>query len=74
MSSSSTAPSAVPLLRWRRLEGKAITANCSANNILQYNYAYQIGILYSKGLQKLHYEHRIILIKIFQSTHTKLLQ
>ena len=36
----------VPLPRWGRLEGKAITANCSANNILQYNYAYQIGIFY----------------------------
>ncbi len=37
---------AVPLLRWRRLEGWTITANYSAKMIWRLNFAYQIGIFY----------------------------
>ena len=37
---------AVPLLRWRRLEGKAIIAKHSAKMTSQFNFEYQIGSFY----------------------------
>ena len=52
---------AVPLLRWRRLEGKEIISIYSAKNILQYNFVYQEGIFYQKV-----FENSIMSAELFE--------